>query len=149
MPVIRLPVSPPFLLELRVLHVPSAKVGHPLSFAWAPINPCMRDVSSLFALPILGLGASSGGGQRVVAGMLSGGDADAAGWLPGAHSAYRFPSAGLVGGGRAALVRLLTSDMSKAAPNRLRDAFIVSLLDLMTSPVSLASLLASVARLAD
>jgi hypothetical protein len=124
------------------------KVGHPLSFAWAPIRPCIRAVSSLPAPPILGLGANSGGGQVVVAGVQKGGHPDAAGRLPVAHSAFKSPSTGLVGGGRWALVGPLTSDMSEAAPSPLRAAFIVSRLNLMVSPALLASLLASVAMLA-
>jgi hypothetical protein len=100
----------------------------------------MRADRSLPAPPILGLGAGSGGGQAVVVGVFNGAHTDAAGWLPVTHSAFRFPSTGLDGGGREALVGPLTSDMSEATPIPLRVAFILSLLDLMTSPASLASL---------
>ncbi len=84
----------------------------------------------------------------VVAGVQKGAHPDAAGRLPVAHSAFKSPSTGLIGGGRRTLVGPLTSDMSEAAPSPLRAAFIVSRLDLMVSPASLASLLASVAMLA-
>ncbi len=84
----------------------------------------------------------------VVAGVQKDGHPDAAGRLPVTHSAFKYPSTGLVGRGRWALVGLLTSDMSEAAPYPLRAAFIVSRLDLMASPASLASLVASVAMLA-
>ncbi len=84
----------------------------------------------------------------VVAGVQKGSHPDAAGRLPVAHSAFKSPNTGLAGGGRWALVGPLTSDMSEAASSPLRATFIVSRLDLMASPASLASLLASVATLA-
>ncbi len=105
----------------------------------------MSVVNSLLAPPILGLGADSGEGQAVVAGVQKGAHSGAAGRPPAAHSAFRSPSTGLVKVGRRTLVGPLTSDMSEAAPSPLRAAFIVSRLDLMASQASLASLLASVA----
>jgi hypothetical protein len=52
---------------------------------------------------------------------------------------------GLAGGGHGNPARQLISEMSNAAPNPLRAAFIVSRLALMASPASLTSLWASVA----
>ncbi len=63
-----------------------------------------------------------------MAGVQKGAHTGAAGPSPGAHSAFRFPRTGLVGGGRRTPVGPLTSDMSEAAASPLRAAFIVLIL---------------------
>ncbi len=109
----------------------------------------MRVYSSPPLPPILGLGTESGGGgARGVVGVQTGCHPDAVSRDPVAHPAFKSPSVGPVGGGHWALVGPLASDMSETAPSPLRAALIVSRLDLMVSPASLASLVASIAMLA-
>ncbi len=73
-----------------------------------------------------------------------------AGGHPGAvQSGSKFPTAGLAGRGRWALVGSLASNISEATSSPLKAALIDSRFDLMASLASSASQLASVATLAD
>ncbi len=115
-------------------------VGHPLSFAWAPIRPRMRLASSSPAPVGVALGGKEGGGQVETAGVLCGGRTGFIGKLRGGSAGgAKSPMEGLIGNSRGNPVSPLISEMSYAAPNPLRAALISSRLALMASPTSLTS----------